>query len=305
MDKIDKLLKEELLKQNSKIFFIILYVFGGVMFLKHFYELLGKQDKKLLQRMIDVKLLKTKRLGKSCIIIAKYSLYQYFGLENKSIVLTSKRILHSALVAEMLIHTYGNDLNRIEKMLRAGNFQYFSPEDSLNFLNRIYCFLELKKRYNLSVLQGSIKEHQNKVNFYKSSRKGKKDKLDKGEFFEEDLFALRSKDIYMRYADFKGDTLRIYVAILSNGKRTDKVVEAINKSELTLQYMLEGINIKICFDIYSLDEKSEYLESRVKANLLKIKGNELKEDYYSDTINFHWYNSRKTLFSGIDICKWL
>lgn len=305
MDKIDNLLKEELLKQNNKLFFIIIYANGGVMFLKHFYELLGKQDKKLLQRMIDAKLLKTKRLGKSHIVIAKYSLYQHFGLENKSIILTSKRILHSALVSELLIHTYGRDLNKIEKMLRAGNFLYFSPEDSLNFLNRIYCFMELKKSFDLSVLQGSLKEHENKVNFYKSSRKGNKDKLEKGKFCEEDLFTLRSKDIYMRYADFKADTLRVYVAILSNGKRTDKIVEAINKSEMTLQYMLEGINIKIYFDIYSLDEKSELLESRVKVNLLKLKGNELKEDYYSDAINFHWYNSRKTLFSGIDIAKWL
>lgn len=253
MDRIDNLLKEELLKQNNKIFFVIIYACGGVMFLKHFYELLGKQDKKLLQRMIDAKLLKTKRLGKSYIIIGKYSLYQHFGLQNKSIVLTSKRILHSALVAEMLIHTYGNDLNRIEKMLRAGNFLYFSTEDSLNFLNRIYCFMVLKKSYELSVLHGSIKEHENKVNFYNNCRKGKRDKLEKVEFCEEDLFTLRSKDIYMRYADFKGDTLRIYVAILSNGKRIDK-------SKTKVGYEIPFTRF---FYKYVAPEKSEDIASRI------------------------------------------
>lgn len=305
MNKIDNLLKEELLKQNNKIFYIIIYGCGGVMFLRHFYELTGKQNKKLLQRMIDAKLLKTKRLGKSQIVIAKYAVYQYFGLDNKTIILTSKRILHSALIAELLIYTYGNDLNRIERMLRSGNFCYFSPRDSLNFLNRIHSFMELKKCYDLSVIQGSIKEHENKVNFFEGSRKGKKDKLVKNEFHSVDLLTLRNKDIYLRYTDYKGDTLCVYVAFLANGKGANKIVEAINKSEMALQYMLDGIKIKIYFDIYSLDEKSLSIENRVKENLLKFKGNEMKEDYYNDVITFHWYNTKKSLFSGIDICRWL
>ncbi len=99
----------------------------------------------------------------------------------------------------MLIQTYSTDLNRIERMLKSGNFRYFSPEDSLHFLNRIYCFMELKKNYDLSVIQGCIKEHEKKVNFYENSRKGKKDKLENNKFHSEDLFTLRSKDIYMRY----------------------------------------------------------------------------------------------------------
>lgn len=100
-------------------------------------------------------------------------------LDNKTIILTSKRILHSALVAEMLIRTYGSDLNRIERMLKAGNFFYFSPRNSLYFLNHIYSFMELKKSCDLAVLQGSIKEHEKKVNFFEGSRKGRKDKLEK------------------------------------------------------------------------------------------------------------------------------
>lgn len=305
MDRIDNLLKEELLKQNNKIFLVILYACGGVMFLRHFYKLIGKQDKKLLQRLIDAKLIKTKRLGKSQIVIAKYAVYQHFELDNKTIVLTSKRILHSALVAEILIHTYSNDLIRIEKMLKAGNFSFFSPCDSLNFLNRIYSFMELKKCYDLTVIQASIKEHEKKVKFFEGSRRGKRDKLEKDNFQSEDLFTLKSKDIYMRYADYKDDTLRIYVAFLVSGKGTNKIVDAINKCEKALEYMFDGINIKIYFDIYSLDEKSTSIENRVKESLLKIKGNELKEDYYNDAITFHWYNSRKILFSGIDIGKWL
>ena len=305
MDKIDNLLKEELLKQNNKILFIIIYGCGGVIFLRHFYELTGKQDKKLLQRMIDAKLFKTNRLGKSQIVIAKYAVYQYFGLDNKTIKLTSKRMLHSALVAEMLVHTYGSDLNRIERVLRAGNLLYFSPRNSLYFLNRIYNFMELKKSCSLAVLEGSIKEHEKKVNFFEGSRKGKKEKLEKSKFNSEDLFTLRSKGIYMRYADYKGDTLRIYVAYLVSGKGVNKIAEAINKSEKALEEILDGINIRIYFDIYSLNEKSTLIESKVKESLLKIKSNALKEDYYNDVITFHWYNSRKTLFSGIDIDKWL
>ena len=165
--------------------------------------------------------------------------------------------------------------------------------------------MELKKCYDLTVIQASIKEHEKKVKFFEGSRRGKRDKLEKDNFQSEDLFTLKSKDIYMRYADYKDDMLRIYVAFLVSGKGTNKIVDAINKCEKALEYMFDGINIKIYFDIYSLNEKSTSIENRVKESLLKIKGNELKEDYYNDAITFHWYNSRKILFSGIDIDKWL
>lgn len=304
MNEIDRFIQEELLSRNKKIFFIILYGCGGVVFLKHFYEILGHKNTSLMQKFIDYKLIKLKRVGKNQVVILKHAVYCYFNLENKTIKFTDNRLLHSALLCELILHTYIHcDKNEIEKLLLQSNFCYFAPRNSFNILNRIYTFMSNKNEGDLTVLFWSLKELEEKIQFIKTSSKGRKDKLPKKSYKTDDLLTLKSNDIYIKNLDYKAGAICLYVAIFATEKTADKIVQAILKAETALTDMLAGINIKIFYDIYSLNERSEYLENKVYRNL--IKGDERNNEKYKENVKYHWYNCKNSLFSGIDIKKWL
>ena len=304
MNEIDRFIQEELLSRNKKLFFIILYGCGGVVFLKHFYDILGHKNTFLLQKFIDYKLIKLKRVGKNQVVILKYAVFCYFNLENKTIKFTSNRLLHSALLCELIIHTYIHcDKGEVEKLLLQSNFCYFSPRNSFNILNRIYTFLSNKKEGDLTVLYWSLKELEEKIKFIETSSKGRKDKLPKKIYKTDDLLTLKSNDIYIKNIDYKAGSIRLYVAIFATDKTSDKITQAILKAETALTDMLTGININIFYDIYSLNERSKKLENKVYTNL--ITGDERKHEKYKENVKYHWYNSKNSLLSGIDINKWL
>lgn len=301
---MEKFIQEELLKRNNKLFFIILYGCGGVIFLKHFYHLLGHRDTSLLQKMIDSKLIKIKRVGKNQVVILKYAVFCHFNLPNKSIKFTDNRLLHSALFCEMMLHTFNSDeLVKIEQLLNQSNFAFFHPRNSYYILNRIYSFLSSKNEGDLTALKYSLKELNEKICFIESSTKGRKNKLPEKTVKTDDLLTLKSNDIYVKGADYKEGTIRLHVAVLATDKTADKIIRAIIKAETALNDMLSGINIKLYFDIYSLEEKSSKIENKVYTII--IRQQPLKEDSYKETIRFHWYNCKNRLFSGIDINKWL
>ena len=53
MDGIKEMCQKKLLADNEKIIYVIISGCGGVMFLKHFYSMLGKTDTRLIERLID------------------------------------------------------------------------------------------------------------------------------------------------------------------------------------------------------------------------------------------------------------
>lgn len=292
MDGIKEMCQKRLLADNEKIIYIIISGCGGVMFLKHFYSMIGKTDTRLIERLIDNGIIKVKQIGRNKVIIVKHIAYRHFGLSTKSPRLTSKHLLHSALLCEMLIHTYFDNTEKMLKILQQGNFCYYAVENSLNFLNRVYCFMNGKSA-DTSTLKLYLDELKEKTEFLKSSTKGRKDTLKKTACQTTDLLIMRNNNIYVRYADYTENTLHIHLAIFLHQNNADKLIRNIKKSLEAVSSMFYGITTRVIFDVYSLNDKSGYIE------------NKIFRQFPDENIRFHWYNVKNRLFSGIDVEKWL
>ena len=292
MDGIKEMCQKKLLADNEKIIYLIISGCGGVMFMKHFYSMIGKTDTRLIDRLIDNGIIKVKQIGRNKVIIAKHTAYRHFGLSTKSPRLTSKHLLHSALLCEMLIHTYFDNTEKMVKILQQGNFCYYAVENSLNFLNRVYCFMNGKSA-DTSTLKLYLDELKEKTEFLKSSTKGRKDTLKKTACQTTDLLILRNNNIYVHYADYTENTLQIHLAIFQYQNNTEKLIRNIKKSLEAVSSMMYGIPTRVIIDVYSLNEKSEFLQKKVF------------NSFPDENIRFHWYNVKNRLFSGIDVEKWL
>ena len=269
-------------------------------------KLLGDDAEYVLKMMIDHNIVKQKRVGKNFVIVLKHAVYCRYQYQNKNAKLTSKRLLHSALLFEMLIRTYGADgIIKMEKLLCMSNLPYYTLDNSLNILTRIYSYLVYKGEEDLATLKWSIDRTSKKIEFMKQSTKGRKGTLERIETRFEDLLTLRSSGVYVLYASNKDDALELHFGIFAINKGAAKITEAITKAEKVVDEVFGSINIKCVFNVYSLCERSERTEKKVHSNLMFLKGNELKGDYYKENVHFFWYNCKNRLFSGIDIDKWL
>lgn len=306
MNDIQLKIQGDLMKRYHRQLYVVLLGGGGVIFRSHFMKLLGDDAEYVLKMMIDHNIVKQKRIGKNFVIVLKHAVYCRYQFPNKNAKLTSKRLLHSALLFEMLIRTYEADgIIKMEKLLCMSNLPYYTLDNSLNILTRIYSYLTYKGDEDLATLKWSIDRTSKKIEFMKQSTKGRKGTLERIETRFEDLLTLRSNDIYTLYASNTDNSLELYLGIFAINKGADKISEAITKAEKVVDDLFGGINIKCVFNVYSLCERSERTEKKVHSNLMFLKGNELKEDYYKENIHFFWYNCKNRLFSGIDIDKWL
>ncbi len=306
MNELQEKIQGELMKRYQRQLSMVLFGGGGVIFRTHFKALLGDNAEYALKLMIEHNIVKQKRVGKNYVVILKHAVYCRYQLPDKNAKLTTKRLLHSALVFEMLIRTYGADhILKMEKLLCLSNISYYSLDKSLNILTRLYSFLNYKGEEDLSTLKWSIGRTSKKIELMKQSRKGQKGMLPRIETKFEDLLTLRSNGVYTLYASNKESGLELHFGIFAINKGADQISEAITKAEKIADYLFGGIKIKYVFHIYSLLEKSERTEKKVLNNLLFLKGNELKEDYYRENIRFYWYDCKNKFFSGIDIDKWL
>lgn len=306
MNVIQTRIQSELLRTYHKQLYIALFGCGGVIFRTHFAKLIGKNASYILNAMIEHKLIKQQKIGRNFVIILRHSVFKQFHLDNKSVRITVKMLLHNALWCEMLLHKYNADeIDKIVTRLNMSNFSYFQPHHSRDILNRTYTFLYHRGESNLSTLQWSIDELDRKIAYIKSSTKGRKEKLNRQGVKSDDLLTLRSNDVYVESASFNDDRICLHFAVFGINKNADKLSEIITKTEKAVEDIFSDINIKNIFDIYSLSDRNEHTEKKLHRNLLAIKGNELKEDYYRENIFFHWYNCKNRLFSGIDIGKWV
>ncbi len=306
MNEIQEKIQGDLMKRYHRQLYVVLLGGGGVIFRSHFKKLLGDDADYVLKMMIDHEIVKQKRIGKNYVVILKHIVYCRYQFHNKNAKLTSKRLLHSALLFEMLIRSYGADgITKMEKLLCMSNLPYYSPHNSLDILTRIYSFLTYKGEEDLSSLKWSIDRTSKKIEFMKQSTKGRKGTLERIETRFEDLLTLRSNNVYTLYASDNGGTLELHFGIFAINKPADKISEAITKAEKAVDELFGGISIKCVFNVYSLCERSARTENKVLNNLMFLKGNELKEDYYKENVRFFWYDCKNALFSGIDIDKWL
>ena len=306
MNEIQEKIQGDLMKRYHKQLYVVLLGGGGVIFRSHFMKLLGDDSEYVLKMMIDHNIVKQKRVGKNYVIVLKHAVYCHYQYTNKNAKLTSKRLLHSALLFEMLIHTYGADgIIKMEKLLCMSNLPYYTLDNSLNILTRIYSYLTYRGDEDLATLKWSIDRTSKKIDFMKQSTKGRKWTLERIETRFEDLLTLRSNGVYTLYASNKDDALELHFGIFSINKGADKIAEAITKAEKVVDDVFGGINIKCVFNVYSLCEKSERTEKKVLNNLMFLKGNEIKEEYYKENIRFYWYDCKNRLLSGIDVEKWL
>lgn len=306
MNEIQEKIQGDLMKRYHRQLYVVLLGGGGVIFRSHFMKLLGEDAEYVLKMMINHNIVKQKRVGRNFVIVLKHAVYCHYQFPNKNAKLTSKRLLHSALLFEMLIRTYEADgIVKMEKLICMSNLPYYHLDNSLNILTRIYSYLTYRGDEDLSTLKWSIDRTSKKIEFMKQSTKGRKGTLERIETRFEDLLTLRSNGVYTMYASNKDDALELHFGIFAINKGADKITEAITKAEKVVHDVFGGISIKCVFNVYSLCEKSERTEKKVLNNLMFLKGNELKEEYYKENIRFYWYDCKNRLFSGIDVEKWL
>ena len=306
MNDIQLKIQGDLMKRYHRQLYVVLLGGGGVIFRSQFIKLLGYDSEYVLKMMINHNIVKQKRVGKNFVIVLKHAVYCRYQYPNKNSKLTSKCLLHSALLFEMLIRTYEADgIIKMEKLLCMSNLPYYTLDNSLNILTRIYSYLTYRGDEDLATLKWSIDRTSKKIEFMKQSTKGRKGTLERLETRFEDLLTLRSSGVYVLYASNKDDALELHFGIFAINKGADKITEAITKAEKVVDDLFGGINIKCVFNVYSLCERSERTEKKVHSNLMFLKGNGLKGDYYKKNIHFFWYNCKNRLFSGIDIDKWL
>ena len=310
MNDIQIKLQNELFNEYYRLFKILVYGCGGVMFRQHFVKLMnGSSDTKCfdtIKMMEDFKLIKQQRMGKNFLVVAKYATFCKFGLEGRTPRLSSSRVLHSALLCEMLFHTYNpEDIEKIERLLTLSNFFYFSPRNSYRILSRIYNYLYERGFKELDTLEWSMKYLDTKTTFIEANGRGRCESLPEQDIAVIDLLMLHDLDMYVKSVSSDGDSIKFNMALFATNMTAEKIARTIRKTETALSDMFGDISIKYRFDIYSLSERIEGIEKRTMKNLLTVKGGELKEDFYSSIITFHWYNRKGALFSGIDIEKWL
>lgn len=296
-----------LFKHYNKIFFIILYGCGGVIFQKHLYELIGKRDNNLLKEMVDNRLVRINRLGKNNVIILKYAVFRLFNLPNKCVRLTTSKLIRSATVCELLLNTFSSgEVENMEKFIRSSNIPYFRPEFDYELLQVIREHFEPQYTASkLSTLDWAIKHHKEKADFIKASQKGRKEKMPEKTIKYDDFIILRNNDVYIKQVDSHGKIFRIAMVIFATNKKADKISDLILKTETALIDTFGDMEFVPTYEILSLNEKMETTEKKVFRNLTRLPENTMKEDYFKKVVIFRWYGSKNKLFSGIDIDKWL
>ena len=215
--------------------------------------------------------------------------------------------MQSALVCEMLLRLYGNlDVEALEREVRCGNYVYFCPERSLQLLEVFYeHFSEIYTKDELSALAWALERHRLKTEYLKASEQGRKDKLPAVSIPYTDWLTLRNNGVFLRDADSHGKTLRLRIAVFVTGKDAAQIAEVIRKAERSLSDTFGSMEINYSFEIFSLAERSEATEAKIFQNLLSFPENTGKEDFYRNTLTYYWFGCKNTLFSGIDIEKWL
>ncbi len=298
MNEIITKIINETLEKHDTVLNLLVYGFGGVVFKNQFNEIAGEKNDNLINFLIDNKYIKTVKINKNTLIVARYKLYSHFGLKNKSSVVSGKRILHSSLYAEILIRCHLSDERYIKKSLHAGTISFYAPEDALNLLTRITAHAK-KHGHDIQYLSSSVDEIKRKVDFCKSKTKGKKDTLKKSAISKEtkDILVLKDNGVYIMGVSYDGEEYYFDVGVFAHTLRFDKVIKQLYLSDAVIRSTFYGLPVKINISVYShFPENKGYVVRTEKV---------LQENNFSNAVNFMFFDSKRKLFSGIDINKWL
>lgn len=283
----------ETLEKNKTVLSLLIYGFGGVVFQNQFNQLAGVKNTDLIDFLKEHNYIKIVKLNRNNLIVARYKLYKHFGLNNKSTVISGKRILHSSLYAEILIRCHASDERYIAKSLHAGTMCFYSPEDSLNLITRVKTHAE-KHGHNTKYLSGSIDDIKAKVDFYKNKTKGSKATLTRSAVAknEKDILVLKDNSIYIMGANYDNESYIFDVAIFVHSLRFDKLIRQLTMTDKVIKTTFLGLPIKINITVYSHIPENKGYEAKAKNYYNKNFNNKL---------NLIFFDTKRKLFSGIDI----
>lgn len=294
MQEISERLAKEIIDEKKHLFSLLIYGFGGIIFENQFREIAKLKNIKMLNFLEEQKYIKRSYLGSNRVISAKKRLYNYFGLRDKSVKISWNRVLHSSLLAEYIIRCHSADERYIKKFLHTGTISFYAPEDALNLMTRVQAHAE-KKELNTKYLTSSIADLKTKVDFIKQKCQGNKTKLTKSvaSKYTRDILALKDSSIYIMGVGFDGNDYVFDVAIFTHSLRFDRLIRLIKLADSSIRYNFFGLPLKIDVNVYSHFEENKSYISRIKEHL--------KSQEYPNNVNFMFFNTKKKLFSGIDI----
>ena len=111
-----------------------------------------------------------------------------------------------------------------------------------------------------------------------------------------DILVLKDNGVYIMGANYDGEYI-FDVGIFAHTLRLDKVIRQIQLADSVIKSTFYGLPVKINITVYSHFPENKGYSNRTE----KI----LKEKNYSNTVKFIFFDSKRKLFSGIDINKWL
>ncbi|MBQ6935112.1 MAG: hypothetical protein IJN49_01060 [Clostridia bacterium] len=298
MNEIIKKIIIETLDKHKTVLKLLIYGFGGVVFESQFKEIAGVRNNDLVNFLTEHKYIKVVKINKNNLIVARNKLYKNFGLENKSSVLSGKRVLHSSLYAEILIRCHASDERYIEKSLHAGTMSFYSPEDALNLITRVKAHAE-KHGFNTEYLSGSIDDISAKVDFFKKKTKGSKTTLSKSPVAKstKDILVLKDNSTYIMGVNFDKANYIFDVAVFSDALNFGKIIRQVFTADKVIRTTFFGLPVKISITVYSHFPENKGLVAKTQ--------NYLKSKSYENEVNFKFFDTKRKLFSGIDINKWL
>ncbi|MBO5135885.1 MAG: hypothetical protein J6C17_00700 [Clostridia bacterium] len=294
MEEISSRIAKETIDKNKDIFHLLIYGFGGIIFENQFKEISKIKNNKFFKFLEEQKYIKITYLGSNKVITARNKLYNYFGLEYKTVKISWKRVLHSSLLAEYIIRCHSADERYIKKFLHTGTISFYAPEDALNLMTRVQAHAE-EKALNTKYLSSSINDLKTKLDFIKQKCKGNKTKLEKSvaSKYNKDILALKDSCIFIMGVGFDGNDYVFDVAIYAHSLRFDRLIKQINLADSSIRYAFFGLPIKIDITLYSHFEENEAYTTRIKEYLIS--------EEYPNNVDFMFFNTKKKLFSGIDI----
>jgi len=294
MEEISSRIAKETIDKNKDIFHLLIYGFGGIIFENQFKEISKIKNNKFYRFLEEQKYIKITYLGSNKVITARNRLYNYFGLEYKTVKISWKRVLHSSLLAEYIIRCHSADERYIKKFLHTGTISFYSPEDALNLMTRVQAHAE-EKALNTKYLLSSINDLKTKLDFIKQKCKGNKTKLEKtvASKYNKDILALKDSCIFIMGVGFDGKDYVFDVSIYAHSLRFDRLIKQIKLADSSIRYAFFGLPIKIDITLYSHFEENEAYTTRIKEYLIS--------EEYPNNVNFMFFNTKKKLFSGIDI----
>ena len=206
--------------------------------------------------------------------------------------------LMGALVNTLLIAVLASLFATILGTAAAIGISNFKGKKRVNLITRVKSHAE-KHGLNTEYLSGSIDDISAKVDFFKNKTKGSKNKLSKSPVAKstKDILVLKDNSTYIKGVNFDKESYIFDVAVFSDALNFGKIIRQVYSAEKVIRTTFFGLPVKINITVYSHYPENKGLVAKTR--------NYLKSKNYENEVNFKFFDTKRKLFSGIDINKWL